>query len=117
MNQHSFIEIKKLILTPLFAWTHPSDWGQKFINNQLRITVIGYPKSGGHFSGPFVLGHYLRSDSFHPVLTLHHPIQILEDIIMRDYPDKSEYPIRIEVVLSSFVNVIDFDITFVYDER
>jgi len=119
INRNSFIEIKRIILTPLFQWTHPSEWGTRFGNQHLMIKVTGYTKNGGTFSCPFALGHYLRSDSYYPVFTLHQPIQIPGDIVMHDFPDPSEYPVRIEVVLSAHMpeTVIDFNIMLVYDER
>ena len=113
MNRNSFIEIKKIILKPLFTWTHPSEWGTRFGNQHLMIKVMGYTKSAGTFSFPVTLGQYLRSDSYHPVFALHQPI-----LISSDY-NINEYPIRIEVVLSAYTpeTVIDFDVMFVYDER
>ena len=117
MNPYSFIEIKKIILNPLFTWTHPTEWGQRFINQNMMIKVKGYTKSGAEFSCPFTLGRYLRSDSFQPVLTLHQPIEIPADVVMDQMPNPNEYPIRIEIELSASVHPLDFDIMFVYDER
>ena len=117
MNRSSFIEIKKIILTPLFSWTHPSEWGQRFINNQLMIQVKGINKNGTTSSKLYGLGAFLRVDSFAPILNLYQPIIVQPEPFIDRMPDINDYPIRIIIELCASVQVIDFDIMFVYDER
>jgi hypothetical protein len=49
VNQGSFLEIKKIVLTPLFTWSHPDEWSAKLIKNGLMIEITlqkGLPNTG-----------------------------------------------------------------------
>ena len=117
MSPKSFIEIKKIILTPLFAWTMPTEWGVKFHGQQIMIQVKVTTKSGASSAKLYSLGAYDSPHYFQPIFTLHQPIIIEAEPIIDRMPPLSDYPLRVEIDLRAAVHIIDFDITFVYDER
>jgi Fic family protein len=114
MTPDSFVEIKKIILTPLFEWVKPDEWGFKLFKDGLAFKMTGYANRGKVFVSPQILlsrfnsGHY-----FQPAFTLYQSINIPEaDWI----PKINDYPIRIEIELLGSVPTFDFDVMFVYDE-
>ncbi len=45
-NLGSFIEIKKIILTPLFEWAHPDEWGTRLAQTGLYFQITCSNKNG-----------------------------------------------------------------------
>ena len=39
VNRHSFIAIKKIILTPQFDWKKPIDWSMELFKQQLELKI------------------------------------------------------------------------------
>ena len=81
------------------------------------IQVKGINKNGTTSSKLYGLGAFLRVDSFAPILNLYQPIIVQPEPFIDRMPDINDYPIRIIIELCASVQVIDFDIMFVYDER
>lgn len=114
-NPSSFIEVKKIILIPLFKWVVPDEWSAKLINQGLYIKITGYTNQGGSFSHLYNLSAFNDSMYFHPKFTLHNPINIPNSV--SEYAVKlNEYPLRIDVELFGSVSVFEFDVSFVYDK-
>jgi Fic family protein len=116
MSPASFIEIKKIILTPLFTWLNPDEWSMKLINQGLNFEITGYINRGGMFTSPlYVLSAYNSPHYFQPVFTLSNPINI--PLSIKDKaPNLNEYPIKIKVELLGSVPIFEFDVMFIYDE-
>jgi Fic family protein len=113
-NQSNFIEIKKIILVPLFKWTKPDEWSIKLEDQALEFKIIGHTSRGGMFSQMFYLGAFGNAYLFQPVFNLTHPINIPIDIRERQ-PGLNEYPVKIDFELNSSAEKIEFDVIFVYD--
>ena len=117
MNSTSFIEIKKLILTPLFAWNVPNDWGQKMISQNLTFTVTCENSNGGKVETPTrSITAMISLHHFEPVVTLSNPVNISGESIWERTLKGGEYPIKAIIEIRSGTEHIDFDVMFVYDE-
>jgi Fic family protein len=113
MSPGSFVEIKDIILTPLFSWDNPDEWSKKLINQGLHFKITGHNNRGGWFSAPYHLNFSLYH--FKPKVILNNPINI--PLSMNDKaPNINEYPIKIEVELLGSVPTFEFDVMFIYDE-
>lgn len=112
-NQASFIEIRKIVLTPLFEWKHPDDWGRKLLENRLSIQVKCAMNNGETItSAPYTL--LPNPFQYQPVFELEPAINVPETIRER-IPFKKEYPIHVVIELLG-QDHIDFDVMLVYDE-
>jgi Fic family protein len=115
MSPNSYVEIKKIILTPLFTWIKPDEWSSKLINQGLNFKITGYNNRGDSFSQPYSIDAFNSPYYFQPVFNLNNPINIPSSI--RDKaPNLNEYPIKITVELLGSVPTFDFDVMFIYDE-
>jgi Fic family protein len=113
MSPSSFIEIKDVVVTPLFTWDSPDEWSKKLSEQGLYFEIVGYNNRGGSFSRPYYL--YFSLYHFNPKIILNEPISI--PISMNDkMPNLNEYPIKIQVKLLSSAPSFEFDVTFIYDE-
>lgn len=115
MSPSSFVEIKKIILTPLFAWAKPDEWSRKLFDNGLNFKITGYNNRGDSFSQPYLIDTFNNPHYFQPVFTLNNPINIPSSVKDK-VPNLNEYPIKIEVELLGSVPTFDFDVMFIYDE-
>src|SRR5258706_3637877 len=111
MNSTSFVEIKKLILTPLFDWKVPNDWGAKLFNQNLifKIVCANSPGSSKVELPPYSITALVNPSYFQPVFTLSNPIHISDDIWKR------AYPLKVTVEIQSSTEHFDFDVMFIYD--
>jgi Fe2+ or Zn2+ uptake regulation protein len=116
VNEDSFIEISKIILTPLFKWEKPDDWSKKLIDHGLSFKIISYTNKGGSFSDSFPLISFNNPMYYEPKLNLVPTISIPESITMK-VPKMNEFPIRILIELMGSVSQFEFDVMFVYNER
>ncbi len=117
MNSTSFIEIKKLILTPLFDWNIPDDWGQKLIRQNLTFKVTCENNIGGKVEIPFgPISAMISLYHFKPVLTMGNPINISGESIWKRTLKSNEYPIKVAIEIHSGTEHFDFDVIFIYDE-
>ena len=116
MNSTSFIEIKKIILTPLFNWNTPDDWGQKLISQNLTFKVTCENNIGSKVEIPsrsitaMISLYHLK-----PVLTLSNQINISGESIWERTLKSNEYPIKATIEIHSETEHFDFDVMFVYD--
>jgi len=114
MSLGSFIEIKKIILTPLFQWAVPDDWSQKLVNQGLYLRVVSSNNKGEIREQPYSISSYNDPFYFQPVFNLSNPINIPMSL-WQGSPSANEYPIKILIELISSVNKLDFDVMIVYD--
>jgi hypothetical protein len=114
MSLGSFIEIKKIILTPLFQWAVPDDWSQKLVNQGLYLRVVCSNNKGEIRDQPYSISSYNDPFYFQPVFNLSNLINIPMSLWQRS-PSANEYPIKILIELISSVNKLDFDVMIVYD--
>jgi hypothetical protein len=115
MNSASFVEIKKLILTPLFDWKVPDDWGSKLINQNLIIKITCTNNIGGKAGLPaYSVTALINPNYFQPVFTLNNPINIPGDGWERTLKS-IEYPIKATIEIQSDKEHFDFSVMFVYD--
>jgi len=114
-NENSYIEIKKIILTPLFPWTLPDEWAKKIIDQAILFEITGLNNKGNLYKRLYSLISFNYNTYFQPVFTLHHPINI--PLSLKDKaPNFNEYPINTTIEIIASVPIIEFDIMFVYDE-
>ncbi len=116
MSSTSFVEIKKLILTPLFDWKEPNDWGTRLTDQNLTFKVICYNNLGGKVELPShsVTG-MISLYHFRPVLTLSYPINISGESAWERVLKSTEYPIKATIEIQSDTVHFDFNVMFVYD--
>lgn len=112
-NQYSFIELKKIVLTPLFNWTHPDEWGKELARNNLRLIITCIGASGAKIFTPILI----RATPFHyqPVFELPQPLMIPKDP-WKSLPDKKEFPVQVTIALESSFDKINFEVMVIYDE-
>lgn len=117
MNSTSSVEIKKLILTPLFEWKIPTDWGTKLAEQNLTFKIICRNNLGSKVELPSrsVIGMISLYD-FGPVLTLGYPINISGESVWERALKSNEYPVNATIEIKSESEHFDFTVMFVYDE-
>ncbi len=115
-NNSSYIEISKIILTPLFKWEKPDDWSMRLLDHGLSFKITGYMSKGGAFSDAYPLISYNNPMYFEPKFNLTPGLNIPESITMKA-PKMNEYPIKITIELMGSVEKFEFDVMFVYEER
>lgn len=117
MSSASFVEIKKLILTPLFEWKVPGDWGSRLIKQNLTFKITCENNTGGKVGIPSrSITAMISLHDFQPVITLGNPINISGESIWEKALKGNEYPIKAIVEVQSETEHFDFDVMFVYDE-
>lgn len=113
----SFVEIKQVILTPLFIWSKPDEWSMKLGSQGLGFTIIVRNNRGNFFSrqnflgGPPFNNEYYFKPEFKLIKPIHIPMEL-----MNKNPLPNDFPIKIEIELFASTEKFDFDIMFVYDE-
>ncbi len=114
VNQSSFIEIKNILLTPLFEWSHPDEWGKQLTNNGLYIQVTCISGTFLTVKAPPI---FINPSLYHfrPTITLSQPINIPKDL-WEKVPYKKDYPMQVSIELLGTANKFDFDVMLVYDE-
>lgn len=111
----SFVEIKKIILTPKFDWVRPDEWVAKLIQEGLYMQITSTNGKGALVKQPYVLSSFNNSYLFQPVFTLSQPINIPNDL-WTDGLYLNEYPLQVKVELLGSVDRFSFDVLVVYDE-
>lgn len=113
LNPDSMIEIKKIILTPLFEWKVPGDWGSRLVNQNLSFKISGTAASDSRVEFPsYSITGMISEDFFNPVLILPKPIKLPDwgrQLTMNDYP------LNITIEMLSSTEHFDFEIGFVFD--
>ncbi len=114
MNSREFVEIRKIIFTPLFQWAGPDEWASKLINHGLYFKVYGKNNKGQGVELPTTsITSLISPNHFKPVLTLFNPVHIPKTLW--GHPAPNDYPIKVTVELSGSTEEIDFDVMVVYD--
>lgn len=106
--------IKKIILTPLFEWKHPDEWGTRLSKTGLYYKITCVTNTGTVITSP---SYSVSASPYHyqPVFPLNQPIQ-LPDHVLADKLYKSDFPMRLTIEIFSSTPTIDFDVMMVYDE-
>ena len=114
VNQSSFVEIKNILLTPLFDWEHPDEWGSRLTKNGLYIQITCISGTALTVKAPPI---FINPSLYHfrPTITLSQPINIPGDI-WEKVPYKKDYPIQVTIELIGTAEKFDFDVLVVYDE-
>ena len=115
VKSQSFIEIKKIILTPLFNWQKPDDWSIKLMNNGLYFKVSCEKPDKSSYSQTYTISEYNSEYFFQPIFNLNAPINIPLSIKGKK-TNFNEFPMKITIELFGSVSKFDFDVMFVYDE-
>jgi len=113
-NKHSFIEIKKILLTPKFKWTRSDDWSRILMDQSLILTISCHNNKGSTKSQPYLISAFNNPYYFEPAFTLNNPINIPASL-WEGIPNNNEFPIKVTVTLSGKVSSFDFDVMLVYD--
>ena len=113
-NQSSFIEIKNILLTPLFDWSHPDEWGKQLTKSGLYIQVTCISGTSVTVKGPPI---FINPSLYHfrPTIILSQSINIPSDM-WEKVPYKKDYPMQVTVELMGNADKFDFDVMLVYDE-
>lgn len=114
-NQGSFIEIKKIVLTPLFNWSHPDEWAKKMIDSGMTFQITCINTKGEVIRQQYAISSYNSPYYFQPVFSLSKTIKIPVSFWEKT-PNKAEHPIRVTMELVSVKQELDFDVMLVYDE-
>ena len=114
VNQSSFVEIKNILLTPLFDWEHPDEWGSRLTKNGLYIQITCISGTALTVKAPPI---FINPSLYHfrPTITLSQPINIPGDI-WEKVPYKKDYPIQVTIELIGTAEKFDFDVLVIYDE-
>jgi len=119
LHPTSFIEIKKIILTPLFEWANPDDWAKMLIKNGLYLQINCRSAAGPTASLPLSISSYNDPNLYQPVFTLIYPINmptgLWEDLWGRS-PYLNEYPMTVSILLVGTPEHFDFDVSIIYNE-
>lgn len=112
-NKHSFLEIKKIILTPKFEWKHPDEWSAVLHRELLWLKVTCTSSSGAKSWKPYGLISYVSPMHSQPVFDLGQSIFIPENI----WPEinANQYPISLEIELMEETGGSSFDVMLVWD--
>jgi len=112
-NQSSSIEIKSILLTPLFEWSDPNEWGSKLTKNGLFIQITCTSGTALKVQAPPI---FINPGLYHfrPTIILSQPINIPADM-WEKVPYKKGYPIQVSIELIGATEKFDFDVMLVYD--
>lgn len=111
----AFLRIKKIVLTPLFAWKHPDEWSNKLSNNGLFITIHAATSKGISIRQPYSIFGFNDPNYFQPVFIVN-PNIVLPDSFKNIGSFKIDYPVKCKIELSGSVEKFDFDVMLVTDE-
>ncbi|MBX9851248.1 MAG: Fic family protein [Cytophagaceae bacterium] len=112
-NKHSFIEIKKIILTPKFQWVKPDDWARVLLKQGLQLVVTCHNNRGDMRKQPYSIIAFNNPHYFQPVFTLNNPIHIPISL-WEGTPQINEFPISVLLELKT-EGKLEFDVMLVYD--
>ncbi|MFT3827453.1 MAG: Fic family protein [Chitinophagaceae bacterium] len=111
----AFIQIKKIVLVPLFAWSHPDEWSKKLLANGLVLTIHAITAQGTVFRQPYSIFGFNDPSYFQPVFIVS-PNIVLPNQLRASGISRINYPIKCSVELSGSVARFDFDVMLVIDE-
>jgi len=111
----SFIRIKKIILTPHFEWSHPSEWAKKLSTNGLYLEIKAVTGSGIVVRKEFSVFGYTTPMDYQPVLTIA-PNIVFPDLLRNAGVQRVDYPVHCTLALSGSKDAFDFDVMLLFDE-
>jgi Fic family protein len=111
----AFLRIKKIVLTPLFEWQHPDEWGKRLSQNGLYLRIKAFTAKGGIWEQIFSIGGYNDPNYFQPVLIVTPNIN-LPELLAENNSLKLAYPIKLTIELLGSVDEFDFDVMLVTDQ-
>lgn len=106
MDSRALVEIRKIILTPMFEWVHSDDWAIRLAKQGLYLEVTYCNSKGTTFQQSFAISSYNSPYYYQPVFTLSTPIMIPATLIDRDLSNY-DYPIDIVIELKSSSEELD----------
>lgn len=113
-HQGSFIEITRIILTPLFEWKHPGEWSSVLARNGLYIRIKCISAGSATVEVPPV-ALIAAPYQYQPVFELEQPINIPAGV-WEGNPYKKEFPIEVTITLEGSSKNFDFDVMIIYDK-
>lgn len=114
-NQGAYIEIKKIILTPLFKWTHPDEWATRLLTDHLALQVTCSTNDQLTVGSLFTIASYNTGYDFQPVFMLKTPINI-PGSLWKKVPYQKDFPMRVTIELEGSSDEFGFEVMAVYDE-
>jgi len=111
-TQANMIQIKKMIVTPLFNWTKPDEWFNRLQQQALGFKITVFTSRGESFSQPIFFSALTHPSMYKSVFN--YTIEIPHEFNWKKI-NLNDYPLRIVIELTSSVPQIDFDVMFVYD--
>ncbi len=114
----SFVRIKKIVLTPKFAWKHPNEWSTKLFQNGLYIIVRAVTSKGMIFSQPYSISGFNNPTYYQPVFIVNPNIVLFDQLgsVGSKSMFKIDYPIKCSIELSGSVERFDFDVMLITDQ-
>lgn len=115
MDAISFVEIKKILLIPLFEWRDPTEWAARLMSQNIGLKVTCTTHMGDRTELPthFLLG-LISQYHFNPEVTLLQPIVLSGESIWGRSLVSNKYPIQVAIEGVS-AKERTFDIRCVYD--
>jgi Fic family protein len=113
-NKHTFIEIKKIILTPQFEWKIPDEWAKYLSLQNPTITLVARTMSGSLYSQVYAVQAFNSPFYFQPVFEIHNGLQIPTSLF-NEVLKENEYPVDVKIKLSWEGEDLSFDVQLVYD--
>jgi Fic family protein len=114
-SRQSFVELKKIILSPLFDWRIATEWSTKLYQNNLSLKINCFNNRGGTVEASYSITAYNHPTYYQPVFTLSsRPIIISSDLWDRNLR-VNDYPIQVTLELQGSSHNFDFDVQVVYD--
>lgn len=110
----AFIEIKRIVLTPLFVWTHPAEWRTKLSQNGLHIDITITTSEFLSYTRTYSIAGFDDPTYFQPVLIVNPNIEL-----PGNFPGgigKINYPIKCQIQLGGSMENFEFDVMLVIDE-
>lgn len=114
-NQGAYIEIKKIILTPLFKWTHPDEWATRLLMDNLTLQVTCSTNDRLTVGSSFIIASYNTGYDFQPVFMLKTPIHI-PGSLWKKVPYHKDFPMQVTIELEGSSDELSFEVMAVYDE-
>ncbi len=115
ISRQSYIELKKIILAPLFDWRLPTEWSSKLASHDLFLQITCATNTGRTVTESHSIMAYNHPSYFQPVFTLSsHPIIISSDLWGKNL-SIYDYPVTTLIELKGSTKHFDFEVKIVYD--
>lgn len=111
----SFIQIKRIILSPKFDWVNPDEWVARLTRDGLYLQVSISTSKGSLYTQSYTLSGFNNPYLFNPVFTLAQPVSIPASLT-GDTLFEADYPLNLTVELMGSAEQFSFEVFSVYDE-